>query len=73
MLVTTVGNEQLWEQFHFEITLGSGAQMFNDVTLTPAGTATAEFTGLIWMAAIPLTTLLVSFVKNRATKERVHQ
>ena len=73
MLVTTVGNEQLWEQFHFEITLGSGAQMFHDVTLTPAGTATPEFTGPTWMAVIPLTALLVLFARNRGRRERIRQ
>jgi hypothetical protein len=72
MLVTTLGNEQLWEQSHFEITLGSGAQTFRDATLTPTGTATPEFTGPIWVAAIPLTALLVFFARNRARKERVH-
>jgi hypothetical protein len=41
ILVTTVGEEQLWEQSYFEITLGgSGTQTFRDVTLTPASTAT---------------------------------
>jgi hypothetical protein len=73
ILVTTVGNEQLWEQFHFEITLGTGSQMSNDVTLTPAGTATPEFTGPTWMAAIPLTALLVLFAGNRRRKERIRQ
>jgi hypothetical protein len=74
MHVTTVGEEQLWEQYNFEITLnGSGAQMSRDVTLTPTGTATPEFTSPAWMAAIPLTALLTFFSKNRARRKRIRQ
>ena len=72
ILVTTVGEEQLWEQFYFEITLGgSGAQTFHDVTLTPKGTATPEFTSSNWMAVIPLTALLVLFSRNRGRRKRI--
>jgi hypothetical protein len=72
ILVTTVGEEQLWEQFYFEITLGgSGAQTFHDVTLTPKGTATPEFTSSTWTAVIPLTALLVLFSRNRGRRKRI--
>jgi hypothetical protein len=72
ILVTTVGEEQLWEQFHFEITCGSGSQTFRDVTLTPAGTATPEFTTPAWMAVIPPAVLLVLFAK-RGRGKRIRQ
>jgi hypothetical protein len=73
LFVTTIGEEQLWEQSNFEITLdGNGAQVSRDVTLTPASTAMPEFTSP-WIAVIPLTASLILFSKNRARRRRVRQ
>jgi hypothetical protein len=74
MQVTTVGEEELWEQYNFEITLnGSGAQMSRDVTLTPASTSTPEFISPAWMAVMPLTALLTLFANHRVKRKRMHQ
>ena len=74
MLVTTAGEEQLWEQFYFEITLaGSGAQTSRDVTLTPTRTATPEFTNPIWTIVVPLTAALILVSRNRGKRNRIRQ
>jgi hypothetical protein len=74
MQVTTVGEEELWEQSNFEITLnGSGAQMSRDVTLTPASAPMPEFTSPAWMAVMPLTALLILFANDRIRRKRMHQ
>jgi hypothetical protein len=66
ILVTTIGEEQLWQTYQFEITLsGPGAHTFRDVTLTPSGTATPEFTGPAWTAVIPLTALMILLSRRR--------
>jgi hypothetical protein len=52
--------------YPFEITIsGPGAHTFRDVTLTPSGTATPEFTGPAWTAAIPLTALMILLSRRR--------
>jgi hypothetical protein len=72
ILVTTVGNEQLWQPFQFEIVLSrTGVHIFNDVTLQTAETVTPEFTSQTWVFAIPLiaTSALVSKrQRNRAAR-----
>jgi hypothetical protein len=75
ILVTTVGDEQLWQQFQFQVTLaGSGAQTFHDVTLTAAGIPTPEFTSPTWITVIPLFALLILFSKNRdRRRKRIQQ
>jgi hypothetical protein len=73
ILVTTVGEEQLWEKLQFEITFGRGSQTFRDVTLTPAGTATPEFTSSTWITVIPLSVLLVLLPKSRVRRKRIRQ
>jgi len=64
--VTTIGEEQLWQPFRFEIILaGPGVHAFSDVTLAPPSTATPEFKGPAWTAVIPLTALLILFSRRR--------
>jgi hypothetical protein len=71
ILVTTIGGEQLWEQLNFEINCEIGSQTFRDVTLTPAGAATPEFTSPTWMAILPLSTLLALSMKSRGRGKRI--
>ena len=69
--VTTIGEEQLWQPFQFEITLaGPGVHTFSDVTLAPSSTATPEFTGPVWTAVIPLTALMILLSRRRNRRTR---
>ena len=64
--VTTIGEEQLWQPFQFEIILaGPGVHAFRDVTLAPPNIATPEFTDPAWTAVIPLIALLILFSRRR--------
>jgi hypothetical protein len=59
ILVTTVGEEQLWEPYQFDITLaGPGVHTSRDVTLTTSLIATPEFTAPAVMTLISLTAVL---------------
>jgi hypothetical protein len=70
-LVTTIGEEQLWQTFQFEITIsGPGAHTFRDVTLAASGTATPEFTGPAWAAVIPLTALMILLSRRRSRRTK---
>jgi hypothetical protein len=64
--VTTIGEEQLWQPFQFEITVaGPGDHTFRDVTLSTSTIATPEFATPAWAAVIPLTALLILFSRRR--------
>ena len=65
-LVTTIGEEQLWQQFQFEIVLAKpGVHTFRDVTLTTTGTATPELPSPMLATVIPLASFLILFSKRR--------
>jgi len=72
-LVTTIGEEQLWEQFYFDITLGGGGvHTFRDVTLTTSSTMMPEFTSAIWAAVLSLGVplILLSRLGSRRARRR---
>jgi hypothetical protein len=65
-LVTTIGEEELWELMRLEITVaGSGACTFRDVVLTPAAIPTPEFTNPAWTTLIPLSVLMIFLSRRR--------
>jgi len=65
-IVTTTGEEQLWEPYSFETVFSRpGMHVSNDVTLTVSSTATSEFTNLVFTAAIPMVALLIMPSKRR--------
>jgi len=70
-LVTTIGEEQLWERFYFEITLGGGGvHTFRDVMLTTSSTMTPEFTSVIWAAVLSLAAPLILLSKRPSRRDR---
>jgi hypothetical protein len=71
LLVTTVGEEQLWEPFYFEIILArTGVHTFRDVVLATSGTPMPEFENLTWPAVISLTALSIFLSKRRSVRSR---
>ena len=70
-LVTTIGEEQLWEPYNFDIVFSRpGVHVSKDVTLTVSGTATPEFTNLAFTAAIPMVALLIMSSKRRSSRSQ---
>jgi hypothetical protein len=70
-LVTTVGEEGLWEPVEFEIVLTrGGVHAFRDVTLTVAGTPTPEFPSFILAMATPFVASLILLTKRRRSAAR---
>jgi len=70
-LVTTIGDEQLWELMQFEINVGgNGASAFRDVILVRSSLQTPEFTNPVWMTLIPLSVLIILVSKRRLRKTR---
>jgi len=64
--VTTIGEEELWQPFYFEIIIsGPGVHTFCDVSLTSAGVATPEFTSATFATVILITALLILLPKRR--------
>lgn len=73
-LVTTIGEEQFWEQFYFEITLpGGGAHTFRDVALTQSSATMPEFTGLTWALVVSLTAPLILLSRRRSRSDTRRQ
>lgn len=73
-LITTIGEEQLWEPLSFEVVLAmNGAHTFRDVTLTTSSTAAPEFASPTWTVVVPLTALLIFFSRNRGKRKLIHQ
>jgi hypothetical protein len=65
--VTTIGEEQLWEDFQSVITVaGPGDHTFRDITLRTSGVATPEFGAPIWGAAITLSALSIILSRRRS-------
>jgi hypothetical protein len=72
-LVTTIGEEQLWEPLYFEIILDRmGVHTFRDVTLTTLSAALPEFTSPAWTIVVPLTASLI-ILSSRRGRKRIHQ
>jgi len=64
--VTTIGEEQLWQPFQFDITVaGPGDHTFRDVTLTTSAIATPEFATPAWAAVVALSALLTLLSRRR--------
>jgi hypothetical protein len=69
--VTTIGEEQLWQPFHFEIMIsGPGAHTFCDITLTGAGVATPEFTSATLATVVLMITLLIFLPKRQRNRRQ---
>jgi hypothetical protein len=69
--VTTVGEEQLWQSFRFEITVaGPGDHTFRDITLPTSGVATPEFGAPVWGAAVTLSALSIILSRRRSKNTR---
>jgi len=69
--VTTIGEEQLWQSFQFEITVaGPGDHTFRDITLPTSGVATPEFGAPVWGAAIMLSALSIILSRRRSKNTR---
>jgi len=65
--VTTIGKEELWEPYEFEITLSKpGVHTFHDVTLITSSTVTPEFADTFWATVIPLISLLILLSRKRS-------
>jgi hypothetical protein len=70
-LVTTIGEEQLWEPVEFEIVLAKGGvHVFRDVTLTVSGTATPEFPSFTLAMVVPFAASLILLSKRRRKTAR---
>ena len=69
-LVTTVGEQQLWEPFYFEITIVRSAYSFREVQLTTAGILTPEFVDLAWTAVASPAALLILLSRRRKKRLR---
>jgi len=70
-LVTTIGEEQLWESVEFEIVLAKGGvHVFRDVTLTVSGTATPEFPSFTLAMVVPFAASLILLSKRRRKTAR---
>jgi hypothetical protein len=64
-LATTIGEEQLWKPFEFEIILSRpGVQTFADVTLVISGTETPEFASPELATLVSLIALAISISKR---------
>lgn len=64
--VTTIGEEQLWEPFQFNITVaGPGDHTSRDVTLAASTIATPEFAAPVWAAVVALSALLPLLSRRR--------
>jgi hypothetical protein len=69
--VTTIGEEQLWQSFQFEITVaGPGDHTFRDITLPTSGMATPEFGAPVWGAAITFSALSIILSRRRSKNTR---
>jgi hypothetical protein len=67
LLVTTIGQEQLWEPLYFEITLPiSGSHTFRDIVLTATEKEVPEFTSSTWLMVIILTSLPMILSRRRS-------
>jgi len=64
--VTTIGEEQLWQPFQFEITVaGPGDHTSRDITLTTSAIATPEFATPVWAAVVALSAVLTLLSRRR--------
>jgi len=71
ILVTTVGNEQLWETFEFDTLLSrAGVHTTRDIVLTTSGTPTPELPTATLTMIIPFA-LLIVLVRTRKRRSQV--
>ena len=70
-LVTTIGEEALWEPAEFEIVLaGGGVHVFRDVTLAVSSTTAPEFPSSTMAMIAPFATSLILFSRLRRNTTR---